>query len=303
MQIKLIILLTMGIILGGYGTLCVILSLIFKLKKKSIKPLWIKYLAWFIIIPPILIPLILSPLVFKFVILIISLLLFREYANGVGLWKDRYYVMVSYLCIVSCYVPIVLGYFGFFQTMPVYLIIISLLLPIIRGEYEHMIQKSCLAMFGVTYFGWLFAHVAYFVNVRNGIALIFYIFLLVEMNDASGYIFGNLFGKRKLVPKISPQKTIVGFFGGILFVTGMSFALQFLTPEFSVFHRILFAGVISVGGTCGDLVVSFIKRDLKVKDFGHILPGHGGLLDRFDSIIFVAPLIFHLINLFYPLFN
>jgi phosphatidate cytidylyltransferase len=300
-QIKLTILLTMGIILGGYGIFCVILSIIFKLKKKSIKSLWIKYLAWFIIIPPILVPLILSPLAFKLAILIISLLLFREYANGIGLWKDRYYLMVGYLCIVSCYIPIFFGYFGFFQTMPVYLIIVILLLPIIRGEYEHMIQKSCLAMFGVTYFGWLFAHVAYFVNVRNGIALIFYLFLLVEMNDASGYIFGNLFGKRKLVPKISPQKTVAGFLGGLVFVIGMSFALQFLTPEFSIIHRILFAAVISVGGTCGDLVVSFIKRDLKVKDFGHILPGHGGLLDRFDSIVLVAPLLFHLVNLFYPL--
>jgi phosphatidate cytidylyltransferase len=211
--------------------------------------------------------------------------------------------VVSYLCIISCYIPIVLGYFGFFQAMPVYLVIIILLLPIVRGEYEHMIQKSCLAMLGVTYFGWLFAHVAYFVNVRNGIALIFYLFLLVEMNDASGFIFGNLFGKRKLLPKISPKKTVAGFLGGLFFTTGMSFALQFLTPEFSVIHRILFAAVISVGGTCGDLVMSFIKRDLKVKDFGHILPGHGGLLDRFDSIILVAPLLFHLVNLFYPLVN
>ena len=82
--VKLIILLTMGIILGGYGLFCAILTIIFKLKKKSVKSLWIKYLTWFIIIPPILIPLVLAPIVFQIVILVISILLFREYANSVG---------------------------------------------------------------------------------------------------------------------------------------------------------------------------------------------------------------------------
>jgi phosphatidate cytidylyltransferase len=64
---------------------------------------------------------------------------------------------------------------------------------------------------------------------------------------------------------------------------------------------VLLAFVIAVGATCGDLVMSFIKRDLQLKDFGKVLPGHGGLLDRLDSVIFVAPLFFHLVNLFYPL--
>ena len=183
--------------------------------------------------------------------------------------------------------------------MPVYLITFVLLLPIIRGEYEHMVQKSCLAMLGVIYFGWLFAHIAFFVNVKNGISYVFLLFLLVEINDASGYIFGRLFGRHKLVAKISPNKTNAGFLGGLFVVVGLSFALKFLAPDFSIFHRILFAAIISVGGACGDLVMSYIKRDLKIKDFGQTLPGHGGLLDRFDSIIFVAPLFFHFVNLFY----
>ncbi len=303
MDIKTIILLTMAGILGSYAILCAILSIIFKIKKKSVKSLWIKYLTWFIIIPPLLIPLVFSTLAFQIVILILSLLLFREYTHVVGLWKDRYYIVLCNIAIISCYIPIILKYFGFFQTMPVYLIVLIFLVPIVRGEYEHMIQKTCLSMLGVIYFGWLFAHIAYFVNVRNGIAFVFLLFILVEINDASGYIFGKLFGKRKLVPKISPNKTNAGFIGGILSVIGLSFVLKFLAPDFSVFHRILFAVIISVGGTCGDLVMSIIKRDLKIKDFGRILPGHGGLLDRFDSIIFVAPLFFHFVNLFYRIVN
>lgn len=299
MDIKEIILFTMAAILGGYAVILLVLSIVFKLQKKNIKSMWIKYLTWFLIIPPILIPLVLSPIAFKIVILILSLLLFREYSNVVGLWKDRYFVLLCNLAIILCYVPIFLGYFGFFQAMPVYLITFVLLLPIIRGEYEHMVQKSCLAMLGVIYFGWLFAHIAFFVNVKNGISYVFLLFLLVEINDASGYIFGRLFGRHKLVAKISPNKTNAGFLGGLFVVVGLSFALKFLAPDFSIFHRILFAAIISVGGACGDLVMSYIKRDLKIKDFGQTLPGHGGLLDRFDSIIFVAPLFFHFVNLFY----
>ena len=301
MDIKTIILITMVSILGGYGVILLLLTIIFKIQKKSTRAMWIKYLTWFLIIPPILIPLVYSHIGFQVVILILSLLCFGEYANAVGLWKDRYFIILSNILIIVCYIPVFLGYFGFFQAMPVYLIIFILLMPIIRGEYEHMIQKSCLAMLGVTYFGWLFAHIAFFVNVPNGIAYIFLLFLLVESNDASGYIFGRLLGKHKLLPRISPKKTDAGLIGGLLVVIGLSFLLKFLAPNFSIFHRILFAFVISVGGASGDLVMSYVKRDLRIKDFGKILPGHGGILDRFDSIILVAPLFFHLVNLFYKI--
>lgn len=301
MDIRNVILLTMAIVLGGYGVILIALSIVFKLQKKSIKSMWIKYLTWFLIIPPILIPLVYSHIAFQIIILILSLLCFREYANAIGLWKDKYFIIFCNLAIIVCYIPVFLGYFGFFQAMPVYLIIFILLLPILRGEYEHMVQKACLAMLGVTYFGWLFAHIAFFVNVPNGVAYIFLLFLLVESNDASGYIFGRLFGKYKLLPKISPKKTDAGLIGGLLVVIALSFLLKFLAPDFSIFHRILFASVISIGGTSGDLVMSFVKRDLKIKDFGKILPGHGGILDRFDSIILVAPLFFHLVNLFYKI--
>lgn len=299
MDITRTILYMMALILGGYAVILVVLSIIFRFQKKNIKSMWIKYLTWFLIIPPFLIPLLYSAKAFQIVMLFLSLLIFREYSNVVGLWKDRYYIILCNLEIIMIYIPVFMGRIGFFQAMPVYLIVFVLLLPIIRGEYKHMVQKSCLSILGVIYFGWLFAHIAFLRNIPNGVAYIFLLAVLVESNDASGYIFGRLFGKRKLLPEISPKKTNAGFIGGIFVVIGLSFLLKFLAPNFSVFHRILIAAVISVGGTCGDLVMSFVKRDMKIKDFGKVLPGHGGLLDRFDSIIFVAPLFFHLVNLFY----
>jgi phosphatidate cytidylyltransferase len=293
------ILLTIGIILGGYAVVLLIMTLILKLKQKSVKKMWVRYLAWFLIIPPILIPLIYSTILFQAAIFIISFLAYKEYANVVGLWKDKYYTVFCYLGISVTFTVVFFNRFGLFQVMPIYLIMVSLLIPVMRGEFEHMIQKACLAILGVIYFGWFFAHIAFLKNVDNGVAYIFFLLILTEVNDASAYIFGKLFGKHKLLPKISPKKTNEGFLGGLLVVIGLSFLLKPITPEFEALHRTIYAAVIAVGGTCGDLVMSFIKRDLQIEDFGKILPGHGGLLDRFDSVVFVAPLFFHLVNLFY----
>jgi phosphatidate cytidylyltransferase len=299
MSVKENILLTISIILGGYAVILLIMTLILKLQHKSVKKMWVRYFTWFLIIPPILIPLIYSTVIFQAVIFIVSILAYREYSNVVGLWKDKYYFIFCYLGIIATFVPVFINRFGFFQVMPIYLVIFSLLIPIMRGEFEHMIQKACLAILGVIYFGWFFAHIAYMKNLDNGIAYIFFLLILTEVNDASAYIFGKLLGKNKLLPKISPNKTNEGFLGGLLVVIVLSFFLKPITPQFNPLHRVIFATVISVGGTCGDLVMSFIKRDLQIKDFGGILPGHGGLLDRFDSVVFVAPLFFHIVNLFY----
>ena len=301
MGVEKTILYLIGSILVAYGAVLVILTIIFKIQKQDIKSMWIRYLAWFLMIPPVLIPLLYSRIIFQMVMLVLSLLCFREYSRVVGLWKDKYYMAVCYVSVLFCYIPVFLVRFGFFQVIPVYLVILVLLVPLIRGEYEHMIQKSCLAMLGIVYFGWFFAHVGFLRNTPYGIAYVFFLFVLVEINDASAYIFGRLFGRHKLAPKISPKKTAEGFIGGLVVVIALSFVFRVLTPGFSVYHRILLAFVIAVGATCGDLIMSFIKRDLQLKDFGKVLPGHGGLLDRLDSIIFVAPLFFHLVNLFYPL--
>jgi len=301
MGVEKTILYLIGSILVAYGAVLVILTIIFKIQKQDIKSMWIRYLAWFLMIPPVLIPLLYSRIIFQMVMLVLSLLCFREYSRVVGLWKDKYYMAVCYVSVLFCYIPVFLVRFGFFQVIPVYLVILVLLVPLIRGEYEHMIQKSCLAMLGIVSFGWFFAHVGFLRNTPYGIAYVFFLFVLVEINDASAYIFGRLFGRHKLAPKISPKKTAEGFIGGLVVVIALSFVFRVLTPGFSVYHRILLAFVIAVGATCGDLIMSFIKRDLQLKDFGKVLPGHGGLLDRLDSIIFVAPLFFHLVNLFYPL--
>jgi phosphatidate cytidylyltransferase len=117
-------------------------------------------------------------------------------------------------------------------------------------------------------------------------------FILVWVNDSFAYLIGKNFGKQKLFEKISPKKTVEGFLGGLLFSCIASYFIATFTQTLDFTSWLILGIVITVFGTLGDLIESKFKRQANVKDSGTIMPGHGGLLDRLDSIIFAAPFIY-----------
>lgn len=117
-------------------------------------------------------------------------------------------------------------------------------------------------------------------------------FILVWVNDSFAYLVGKNFGKQKLFEKISPKKTVEGFLGGLLFSCIASYFIATFTQTLNFTNWLILSIIISVFGTLGDLIESKFKRQAQVKDSGVIMPGHGGLLDRLDSIIFAAPFIY-----------
>ncbi len=122
------------------------------------------------------------------------------------------------------------------------------------------------------------------------------ILALIWINDSFAFLVGKNFGKNKLFPSVSPKKTIEGFFGGFVFsLIGAMFISKF-NLDFSMLNWIIIAVIVSVIGTIGDLVESKFKRQAKVKDSGNIMPGHGGILDRLDSLLFAAPFVYLYIN-------
>lgn len=134
----------------------------------------------------------------------------------------------------------------------------------------------------------------YFYETREaGLIFILYALLIVWMTDTGAYLSGRAFGKRKLWPQISPNKTVEGFIGGILssVLLAVVFSVFGLISNPNIILLIIFTMVLSVAGQLGDLVESALKRHFDVKDSGSLLPGHGGVLDRFDSFIFVLPLM------------
>lgn len=120
---------------------------------------------------------------------------------------------------------------------------------------------------------------------------IFALLFLIWASDIGAYAAGKSFGKHKLAPSISPGKTWEGWAGGFLLTLGVGWALQFMLPDVPLAHRLVAAGVVAVFGPLGDLAESMLKRSVGVKDSGTFMPGHGGLLDRFDAFLLVLPVL------------
>jgi phosphatidate cytidylyltransferase len=127
---------------------------------------------------------------------------------------------------------------------------------------------------------------------RN-ILLVLWIVVVTQSSDVLQYVFGKLFGKRQLAPAVSPSKTVEGLLGGVLCATALGASLWWITP-FTFWQAALMSLAITVMGFFGGLVLSAIKRDRGVKDWGNLIEGHGGMLDRLDSVVFAAPIFFHL---------
>lgn len=124
------------------------------------------------------------------------------------------------------------------------------------------------------------------------------VFLLIWTSDTFAYLTGRTFGKTKLLKRISPNKTVEGFVGGTVFCFGASILIAQYFTSLTLTQWIIIAGLVSVFGVLGDLIESMFKRQAGVKDSSDLIPGHGGFLDRFDSVIFAAPFIFIYLQIF-----
>lgn len=160
------------------------------------------------------------------------------------------------------------------------------------------------AVFGLLYTAFMMSFIYYTRELLNGVFLVWLIFITSWVSDTCAYFAGSLFGKHKMTPNLSPKKSWEGAVGGILGSTIASVLYGlFYVNHFNISYIYLIPfGVIGALGAfismCGDLVASAIKRNNDVKDFGTIIPGHGGILDRFDSVLFTAPMVYFLIVLF-----
>ena len=122
--------------------------------------------------------------------------------------------------------------------------------------------------------------------------IIIYLLLMIWSNDSFAYLVGKNFGKRKLYESVSPKKTIEGFIGGVVFTIITAFVISIYSDIFSRVEWMILGFIVAVLGTIGDLIESKFKREAGVKDSGSIMPGHGGMLDRLDSLLFVAPFVY-----------
>jgi phosphatidate cytidylyltransferase len=264
------------------------------------------YRGWLIMIPVVLGALFLGREATILGVTALAAVGFREFARATGLYEDWWMTGVVYLAIVALGVVSLVpdprlgspGWYGFFMASPVFVIALILLLPILRNRAKGQLQEVALAILGFIYFGWMLMHLGFLANTANAYGYLLFLVFAVEINDVAAYTFGRMFGKRKLRERISPNKTLAGSIGAVAISLLLPWLLWFSFPHFSPVLLVLTGLIVGVGGQLGDLVISYIKRDIGIKDMGTTIQGHGGILDRVDSMIFVAPIFFHMVRWF-----
>ncbi len=277
---------------------------------KDVHHAWQSYRGWLIMVPVVLLGIFLGRVVTIIFFTTLALWGFSEYARATGLYRDWVMTGAVYIGIIAvgatALVPDpttgVSGWYGLFIALPVYMVAVLLVIPIARNRAQGQLQVLALAIVGFVYFGWMFGHLAFLVNARHAYSYLFYLLFAVELNDVAAYTCGKLMGRRPFRSNISPNKTWEGSLGALVVSLLLPWVLSFTFPAFQARDYVLAGLIVGIGGQLGDLAISVIKRDVGVKDMGTAIPGHGGILDRIDSLIYVAPLFLHVVRYFHDLY-
>jgi phosphatidate cytidylyltransferase len=238
----------------------------------------------------------------------LSFLALKEYFTLIPTSRShRMVLFFAYLSIPVQFYWIYMNWYGMFIIfIPVYMFLLIPLVLIFIGENKGFLKSvgsvhwgMMMMLFGLSHISFLLVLPPENATGAGGAGLILYLVVLTQGNDVAQYLWGKMLGRHKVVPKVSPNKTWEGLVGGVATTIALAFLLApYLTP-LSPLH-ILFSGIIiGVGGFIGDVNISALKRDIGVKDSGTTIPGHGGILDRIDSLTFTAPMFFHFIRYLY----
>jgi phosphatidate cytidylyltransferase len=266
------------------------------------RDIWRRYVPWLVLVPVMGVPILLGAFWTILGVAVLAFFCFREYARATGLFREKVVCYLTLLAMAVMYFTALDAWFGLFQAMFPLGIAGIAGLAILQDRPKGYVQRVALAVFALALFGGCLGHVAYAANHWDYRPLIMFFLIAVELNDVMAFTTGRLFGKRKLCPNTSPNKTVAGAVGAVVgttaFVTLVG-PLVFEGTALDHYGRLAVLGVlVSVAGQFGDLTLSSIKRDIGIKDMDVIFPGHGGLLDRFDSALLVAPVAFHYVNFF-----
>lgn len=240
----------------------------------------------------------------------------------IGVWeliravKCTEFKLLSFVCLgIAAAAPSILIFNHYTLVMPIFGMFVLSLFAIMlakhkRIKFEHIAMCGAAAMLIPAALSCIikFRFYAAEADTTYGVFLIVYLLFCAWFGDSGAYFVGTFLGKHKLCPNVSPKKTVEGFIGGVVtvgvcvFLEALIFNLFIFTDrQIDYLVVVIFGMLASVLGVLGDLSASVIKREFGVKDFGSIMPGHGGVLDRFDSVLFVAPFIYIIFRYFSPL--
>ena len=301
--------------LAGVATLLlfagVVLAGLTWIARKDVRSIWRTYASWLVMAPLVFLCLFAGRGTMIVLVMALSLLGFKEFARATGLYRDWPMTIACYLGIVAVAVTSYVkqpqgeepgtGWYGLFIALPVFAVAFFMLVPIIRNRVQGQLQTVALAILGFVYIGWMFGHIGFMANAPMAYGYLLYMLCATSINDVAAFTFGRLFGRHPFRSAISPKKTWEGAIGALAVSMALPWLLRFSFPHFGAVQLVMTGLIVGIGGQLGDLTISVIKRDIGVKDMGALIPGHGGILDRIDSLIYVAPLFFHMVGYYYGL--
>lgn len=260
--------------------------------------------AWWIMLIVLAVAIVLGKTAFIVLFALISLFALREFISLLPTRRGDYFplLIAFYFVIPYQYYLIYSDWYGLYSIfIPLY---VFLLIPIASLKAEdttHFLERSAKIQWGLMVSVFCISHVPALLNLKipgftgEKIWLAIWLIMVVQASDVLQYVCGKLMGRHKIAPILSPSKTIEGLFGGVLLATGLGVVMSWLTP-FTYWQAAAIGFTICIFGFFGGLVMSAIKRDRGVKDWGNLIQGHGGMLDRIDSICFSAPVFFHILR-------
>lgn len=264
--------------------------------------------SWWVMVTIFSAALLISPVVSVVFFALLSFLAFKEFVSIIELRKsDRRVLFWAYLTIPIQYVLVADNWYGMFIVfIPVWVFFLLPFRFIVAGQTEGFLRSVSIISWGLMITVFAISHAAMLMKFpataahpAGGAGLILFLAVLNQGNDVAQYVWGKLFGKHKIVPLVSPKKTWEGFIGGVVTTTVLAAVLApYLTP-FTLVFSLCIGAIIAVTGFIGDVTFSALKRDIGIKDTGSIIPGHGGILDRIDSLSLCAPVFYHLVYYFY----
>lgn len=261
--------------------------------------IWTRIISWACLVPVLIFSAYFGLISFTMLIALMIGLGIGEFLSVIRIHRKGYVWLaygVSALIVLSAFFNMT----GIFFSLPVVAVLFLMVVPVFTQNFQNTVYESAGTLLGILYVSWLFGFLILVRHFPNGFGYIVFIGTLAAAEDNIAYGVGKIFGKggKKLIPAISPNKTVIGSVGGVIGTVLVAWLFRFAVPDLSLSQSLLLGFVISLTGQIGDLVISAVKRDMGVKDMGALIPGHGGILDRFDSWVFSAPFVYYIVKSF-----
>lgn len=299
--------------LGGlFALLIVVSAVLFLLRRRFPERNWRELTdrtnSWWVLVIVFAVAILVGRIASLIFLALMSFLALKEYFSLIPTRRvDRRVLFWAYLAIPVQFYWIGTGWYVMFLIwVPVYMFLLMPMIMVIAGDTKGFLRAAGSIQWGLMICVFLLGHTAQLLAapdsgnpVAGSAGWLLYLVILTQLNDVAQYLWGTAIGRTKAAPSVSPNKTVEGFLGGFGSTLILAVLLAPLLTPFDIPGALLAGAIISFGGFFGDLVISALKRDLGVKDAGSLLPGHGGVLDRLDSLAFAAPLFFHYVAFLY----